>query len=289
MKIPTLECEELTSTDGILRFVEDFDQAGCLLIRNAFDPGYLSVLRQDLEKSIRRRSLGIDRALVVGDKRLMHSVAMEGVWNTPELYANKYLMPLLNEILGKDLIVGSLVGVISNPGSETQHIHRDYSSLYQSETDLSDGPLKRFDSTPPFAVTLFIPLIEQNGETGNTRLWPGSHRNLTIQAEDAPDGVDYEAAVGDCLLVDYRILHSGCANRSSIDRPLITLVYYRWWFRDTRNYHYQKPLRISRQALRNVPQEYRTMFGGRRLNPSGIRLFLLALRKMLPFGNRRYS
>lgn len=48
------------------------------------------------------------------------------------------------------------------------------------------------------------------------------------------------ARIGDCLLVDYRLLHGGTANRGNNLRSIVYLIYSRPWFGDYRNCKLQR-------------------------------------------------
>jgi ectoine hydroxylase-related dioxygenase (phytanoyl-CoA dioxygenase family) len=76
--------------------------------------------------------------------------------------------------------------------------------------------------------------------------------------------VDPAADPGDCILVDYRLLHCGTANRSPDPRPILYNMYCRPWFRDSRNFHKQRPVRISPDEYMRVPVQFRHLFAWRR-------------------------
>ena len=63
--------------------------------------------------------------------------------------------------------------------------------------------------------------------------------------------------LGSCLLFDYRLYHYGLANRSKKDRPVISLVYQRPWFRDAKNFDTQAPLQMSADDFAKVPEDLR--------------------------------
>jgi SEC-C motif len=55
---------------------------------------------------------------------------------------------------------------------------------------------------------------------------------------------------GDCLLMDYRTLHTGLPNQSGRARPMVYMVYARPWFFDYHNH-----IRVSRVPL-DLPIEH---------------------------------
>lgn len=143
-------------------------------------------------------------ALKVGSRRFMLTVEMEAPFLDEALYANPLVLPVLQQLLGPDLVLGSFASVTSLPGAKEQHLHRDNPLLF--------GPaLNRF--LPPHAINLFIPLREFNKTNGTTRLMPGSHLKPDEEGKLSP-ALDPVVPLGCGLLVDYRLFHQGTANRS---------------------------------------------------------------------------
>jgi hypothetical protein len=96
---------------------------------------------------------------------------------------------------------------------------------------------------PPYALNAIVPL---NATNGTTPLWLGSHLVPKSKAMQMPD-VDPVADVGDCLRVDYPLMHAGNANHSASPWPILYNMYCRPWFRDTQNYRQQRPIKITRE------------------------------------------
>jgi ectoine hydroxylase-related dioxygenase (phytanoyl-CoA dioxygenase family) len=190
-------------------------------------------------------------ALRVGNRRHMVTVALEGKFNTPELYANTFVMPILYRLLHKDLILYSLGAVVSLPGAKLQHTHRDNYSLF--EIDGLDNIL------PSYAITLGVPLIDMNDTTGTTRFYGTTHRRhgWLLSEQERQKGIKPDIRKGSCVLFDYMVFHEGTPNNSDKVRPLIYNIYTRPWFRDIANYNKQKPLNISDEELLKIPDQYR--------------------------------
>lgn len=80
----------------------------------------------------------------------------------------------------------------------------------------SDGP-PAAEADQPYAVCVFVPLLDLSRETGCTQFWPGSHVHdhllgfgpAAVVLETAVDGL---VAAGDAVLYDYRVLHRGLPN-----------------------------------------------------------------------------
>ncbi len=139
-----------------------------------------------------------------------------------------------------------------------QHIHRDHPALFAEAGRLSD-------ILPPYALTVVVPLVDLDEETGTTALWEGSHRATPTGHEEnggAQSALLVEASLpwsklGDCYFMDYRLLHAGTANNSSRPRPILYLVYSRIWFQDRKNFKKQAPLQMSQAEYERIPEDLR--------------------------------
>ena len=188
-------------------------------------------------------------ALKVGSKRYMVTVDIKKPFNTPLLYANPFVLPLVKALLTEELVLGTFVSVTSLPGAKLQHLHRDNPLLF-------NALINRF--LPPHAVSVFFPLVEFNSVNGTTRLFPGTHLKNDADSKKV-NPVDPVVPVGSCLLVDYRLFHQGTENQSSTVRPMLCGVYQRPWFKDSRNYKLQPYLKISDAEYEAIPEMHRGM------------------------------
>lgn len=242
--------------------VDRFRQYGTLWLENVLSPDYVGCLREayaDRYLSLSRETLR-KRHAVVGDKRFMVTIKIKPPFNSPALYANPIVMPILQQLLGSDCTISSFGSVVAMSGAGPQSVHFDYPPLFESESVCA--------SLPPHAITLVVPLVDLNAETGSTAVWEGSHGRVGAREQLsrlAKDG-SFEGAtmpftrVGDVFLMDFRLIHAGTANQSSIDRPILYIVYRRPWFREDMNFHEQPALQISPKQLRRIPKEHRSLF-----------------------------
>jgi len=105
----------------------------------------------------------------VGDKRLMITLGVSGVFAAPEIFAHPVALSIVSPLLGNDFILGSYVAVTSMAGAKAQRLHTDLEGLFgDDELDAS---------VPPHSITLVIPLVGLNQVTGSTRFFPGTHRD----------------------------------------------------------------------------------------------------------------
>ena len=94
------------------------------------------------------------------------------------------------------------------------------------------GP-PQFD-LPPYAINVFMPLVDVDGTNGPTEFIPRSHRHGYPKGPVKPARVDLKA--GDALLFDFRVVHRGAGNTGDLPRPVLYTVLCRPWFRDTVNW-----------------------------------------------------
>ena len=240
--------------DKLEQMLDSLEQKGCLHICNAYSKEQIlrleQLFRRDYGQFYEDRDY-YPKALKVGNKRWMVTLKWKKAWLQAQLIDHPLLLPFLEKILGKEYILGSAGIVVAQPGSEQQHDHRDLPPLFD------DHPLD--PKLPCYALTMFVPFLDFNPEFGGTRVRVGSHRVLSEQVEELA-GYQPEAAVGSCILMDYRIQHGGTANRSQQTRPLFYQVFTRPWFRDYRNFKRQPALLITQKSFHGLSNENRRLF-----------------------------
>ena len=259
--IPTLQFTPFTPAedenqaihpDTLENAAQLFRVKGCLVLENIFSPDFITGLHASYLERYRDyfREATFEDALTVGEQRYKITVAFQPPFDTPLLYANPLILPIIKQLLGQETILGSYVSVTSLPGSLEQHLHRDHPWLFGTVLDRM---------VPSYAIKLIVPLIKLDEMSGTTRLWPGSQVVFDEKALKM-DFVEPHLSLGDCLLMDYRLLHQGTVNRSEQVRPVLFIGYTRPWFRDYENFKKQSRLQISRQAYKSIPAAHRSLF-----------------------------
>ena len=241
-----------------MSFVDQFAEEGWLKIGNAFDPSYIDELNREFERQyndLTTQHDGHRGYMQVGDERLMLSVRLKGPFLDPQLYAHPLLIPVLQQLLGADMLLDNITCVIALPGAGEQHLHRDHPTLFQEQPSLSAGMMS-------YAITLVVPLIDLTPETGTTRLFPGTNRGEPQSSEVLP-----YVSRGECYLMDYRTKHQGTPNVSGRRRPVLYIVYTRPWFIDVINLRRQARINIDRADLIAIPPKHHPLF--RRLAAKG--------------------
>ena len=268
--IPTIEfSEEEIKTgkikhDTLLKAGESYMAEGCLQLNNILSADYIKTLNASFTKRYSKffKEKDHSNALTVGDKRYMVTINIETPFNSPNLYANPLVMPIMKAILGDNCILNSFGSVVSLPGAGDQMMHYDHPPLYM------DDEIDPY--IPPYAVTMIVPLVELNSVTGTTVMMKKSHRQPmdrriipSSEASPSPYGAEPaypQAEPGACLLMDYKLFHAGQANHSDAVRPILYNIYSRPWFRDYANYDKQSELEISKKELSKVPEEFKHLF-----------------------------
>lgn len=238
--------------DTLARAIKLFTMSGCLQLAGVFPAEFIQSLHEAFMARYESyfRAGRFDDAKSVGHQRLQLAVDFSFPFNAPQLYAHPLILPILRGLLGDNLFLGIFGSVASLPGAALQHFHRDNPLLFSELVN-------RF--LPPYAINLFIPLIDFNERTGTTRLFPGTHVKGSEQAESSP-GFDPVVPVGSCLLMDYRLFHQGTANVSQAIRPMLFIAYHRPWFKDYLNHKTWPFLRLSDNEYGRIPEEHRAMF-----------------------------
>jgi ectoine hydroxylase-related dioxygenase (phytanoyl-CoA dioxygenase family) len=226
-------------TDGILttETVEHasrrFRADGALIIEDIVDTDLIAEARRAFGQAYSQYmdDCGHDDALSVGDRRLIITINLEPPFNNPQLFANPYVLPVLEAALDDGFVLGAFGIVCSLASAPAQHRHADGGFLF---------PRSGIDRLlPASAITVGIPLLEMNDVHGTTALWLGSHRDATRVPDE--EGIKPIVREGSCMLWDFRLSHCGTPNQSAVPRPLIYATYCRPWFLDHLNYGKSNP------------------------------------------------
>jgi hypothetical protein len=250
------------SPDTVRRACKAFQQHGCVILRGAVSNAAIDGLYRDFMANEVHSDLDGMRAraaspppngcLEVGDSRFEITVPMVGPFADPGVFANPILGSVLHPLLGQGFRLSSFTAVVSYPGALLQHIHRDHPQLFD-HTEL--GP-----TLPAYAVNVAVPLIDVDAITGPTGVWPGSHRWSPAQPAPDPASVTVVPFLrGDCVLLDYRTLHSGMPNQSTQIRPIVYMVYARHWFFDEINHRERVPLDMSPATYATLPDNLKPL------------------------------
>lgn len=158
-----------------------------------------------------------------GDKRFCITVPMRGAFSDPMLFANPIAHSIIGPLLEYDVRLDSFTAVTSYPGAKLQHTHRDHVYLFR-KARIGAKML-------PHAFSLFVPLIDVDLKTGPTALSLGSHKREDSEDYLCNDWKKKSLKRGDCLIIDYRLIHRGMPNNTqNVVRPVLFMVFSRSWF-----------------------------------------------------------
>ena len=230
-------------SDGALIIEDIVDTALIAQVRRAFAEKYSRYLEDRMH----------DDALLVGDRRLLITINLEPPFNDPQLFANPYLLSVLEKVLDDGFVLGAFGIVCSLVSAPMQQRHADGGFLFPgSGIDLL---------LPASAITVGIPLIEMNDVHGTTALWLGSHRDKSRVPNE--EGINPVVREGSCMLWDFRLSHCGTPNRSVLPRPLLYATYCRPWFLDHLNYGQsnpkQRPLLAKKDFWSGLSEQHRRL------------------------------
>lgn len=230
-----------------------FEVHGFLKIENLFPKNFIEELASSYEKELifNQEEVSLQNGTQASHRRYIVPIPFIEPFNNPLLYANRILMPLMQDLLGPHFILNSLGAISALPGSTDQHLHADYYPLFEEDVLASS-------QTPPFAITFAVPLIDVDLLNGPTQIWAGSHKTYPIEKNmQAYPRHNLHGPVGSCYFWDYRTFHAGGSNHSDTIRSLLYLSYTRRWFKDSSNPDH---LLISEEVLKTIPPEHLKLF-----------------------------
>ena len=251
---------ELTpETDAAARAA--LQEHGCILLRGAFPTAAIEAMYQEYAAQLGTLDLAAieaeakkpppNRIMYVGGARYDTTLRMTGAFGRPDVFANPLLLKFLRPLLGKDMRLNSFTAVASYPGAPQQAPHRDHDHLFPQPGVAANLPI--------YAVNVAVPLIDVDLETGPTGVWLGSHRSGQVVAVQGKDMTAAPLQRGDCMIMDYRTLHTGLPNRSGRARPIVYMVYGRRWFFDDVNYINRIPLDMPIEQYHQLPESLRPL------------------------------
>jgi len=155
---------------------------------------------------------------------------------------------LVNEILRNDNVeyndIDINISIIwTEPGCLDQEWHCDGAHRGDQETyDEQTGTLLKTHASP-YAVCVFMTLLDLDEKVGYTEFWPTSHKNAGLigfgPAAHVLGGVQSSktAKSGGWVMYDYRLMHRGIGNKSKYTRrPILQFLYAVDGYKERKNY-----------------------------------------------------
>ena len=211
--------------------IDQFDEQGYLIVRNAIDPATIQCLLDASDRLLESESKNSRQTRDDGHyDGFRNCLALDDAFIP--LLMHETVFPMMVQFLGAyiQLVTSHLIykhpdPAGSDPARRHPNWHRDYGRL---TNDLGHAAVPR----AMIKCTYYLTDLTQPN-SGQTLVVPGS--NLLREGLDIPDGGDPEGALepqlepGDCLLFENRTWHAGGVNLSSEARKVVMFGYgYRW-------------------------------------------------------------
>lgn len=222
-----IAAEEIATSSALSDACSCFVKHGYVILDHVVPEATVHALREEFDRLYADylQDREADDSIEVGNRRFMLPLRLEGGFGSPEIFANPWVVAFARRVLEEDAILEAFGAVLSLSGSQEQHRHTDAPQLFSTEVSTI---------LPAHALTFALPLIEMNELNGTTAIWPGSHRKVRVEQDTPPEHP--VIPVGSCFAWDYRLLHSGTANRSTQHRPMVYATYARPWYQDPVNF-----------------------------------------------------
>ena len=150
----------------------------------------------------------------------------------------------VKEILRNDEDIDINISIVwTEPNCIDQEWHCDGAHRGDQETyDEQTGALVKAHAEP-YAVCVFMTLVDLDDTVGYTEFWPTSHKNAGLlgfgPAALSLGGVqsNQNAKAGDWVMYDYRLMHRGIGNKSKdVRRPILQFLYAIDGYKERKNY-----------------------------------------------------
>ena len=208
--------------------VEAILQDGVVLLPQVIDVGHIDALGEKMQADICRLN-GAER--------------FEGSWSglrpppfAPYLFKdivyNEMAIAVTHRLMGDGVVLDSYGANTAFSGDQAQSIHADTHQLWPH---LEVTP-------PPHCIVVNVCLADVEETNGGTKVWPGTHADNRILAENRrptadmvaeweqrrpPEQVD--SRKGDLILRDMRVWHCGMPNRTDTPRVMLAMIHRPQW------------------------------------------------------------
>jgi ectoine hydroxylase-related dioxygenase (phytanoyl-CoA dioxygenase family) len=187
--------------------------------------------------------------------RVRMDLPFEEPFIDPRVITSKFVLPIVEKLVGEDCACIYLSADAPLPGSDYQMVHSDQMPFFPESTI----------TLPPAGIVLNIPLVDVTDENGPMEAFPGGN-HLIPENRSNQKYIEAAAAFlkpvrmtmpkGSLLIRDLRMWHRGTPNNSDHVRPNVALIYARPWWRA----EYQASLGITREKYEGLSERAKQLF-----------------------------
>uniref|UniRef100_A0A7S0FZQ7 Phytanoyl-CoA dioxygenase family protein n=1 Tax=Pyrodinium bahamense TaxID=73915 RepID=A0A7S0FZQ7_9DINO len=271
---PSTDFSDLPKPSTDLEVLQcDFMRWGYCLVADALSPEELAAATERLldqaeaERAARVAQMGSHDANGVpwaGSRQLVSNLASKGrIFRQIAAFETRggpLIEQLMTRILGKDLLIGSVHGVLVEQGAGLQTLHQD------------GGALPMPHPPYPLYANIIYMYSDFSLENGGTYVLPGSHADKTGANVVTPETDPHElirrsphgivsltAPAGTCFVSDGRLIHAGAPRKA----PGLRLGNNAYYCRSTQRQ--QENPYVSFCALEEASPKLRRLLGFERL------------------------
>jgi len=151
-------------------------------------------------------------------------------------------MSAIKAILGEDCKLTVMGCMLSQPNSKTQEWHSDGDHLSDHE------------HLEPYAINIFVPLVDMDASLGPTEFVPTTHLLFNYDPITSITPITICTKAGECLFFDYRIKHRGLGNRGGHARPVLYITYGKKDWADKENFSKKRYGKLPELLERRPPR-----------------------------------
>lgn len=247
------------SPEHLAAAVHAIQTDGFVVLNDVIDRAHLDLLRErmlaDAEKILARQDTPFN--FNVGNIQQMPPPFPPYLFR--DVLVNDMVIAVTRAVLGNGVKLDAYTGNNALPSEHKQPVHPDYGHLWPT-------------ITPPYVLIVNIPVVDMDARNGSTEIWPGTHLDTSIPfGEDikVPDErlqerekiippLQPSVRAGSVLIRDGRMWHRGMPNFTDTPRPMIALIQFVRWWRDsepmqfpkgTEDYFQHPHLRVNAQFV----------------------------------------
>ena len=138
--------------------------------------------------------------------------------STASPYASPILRSIVQHFLHDPYKLELMTIINSNPNSLNQRWHQGWRYLWEQT-----------ERIPPTALVVTLPLDDVSMAMGGTQFCPRKKLRF-YHGLQCQDPIQAATTKGTVVMFDYKTLHRGPGNKSSKDRPMVSMVFSKSWF-----------------------------------------------------------